>query len=105
MTAVGIQSISNAVKRRDINAYFGIAYCMGEVHSGLSQVFAEPFAVAKAAGFKVLVPVCHSAPYGITNAISTVLHNWLCFGGFTRELKEESYVHRRSKMGVIFKWD
>jgi hypothetical protein len=57
MTTAGIQSITNAIKRGDINAHSGIAY-----DTRLARVFVESFAAAKAAGFQVIVIVSHSAP-------------------------------------------
>jgi hypothetical protein len=70
MTVAEIQSITNCIKRGDINAYSSIEYD-AEDDAGLAQVFAGPFAaVVKATRFKVLVAVSYSVPYGITDVIS-----------------------------------
>jgi hypothetical protein len=68
MTAAVLQSITNAIMGGLLNAYSGIAYDVEEGDTGLASAFAESFAAAKAAGFKVLVTVSHSAPYGIDDA-------------------------------------
>lgn len=63
-----LEAIDAAIKGGDFAGYDGIAYDVEEGDSGLSQAFATSFAAAKAAGFKVLVTVSHSAPYGISDA-------------------------------------
>jgi hypothetical protein len=68
MTASGLQSITDAIGSGLLNAYSGIAYDVEEGDAGLESAFAESFVAAKAAGFKVLVTVSHSAPYGIADA-------------------------------------
>jgi hypothetical protein len=93
MVAVETQSITNAIKSGDTNAYSVITYYVEEDDAGLSQVFSEPFVFAKTAEFKGLVTVCHSAPFGITDAMSTVSHNWLCFGGCTVGSLKKKAMH------------
>jgi hypothetical protein len=68
MTAAVLQSITDAIMGGLLNAYSGIAYDVEEGDTGLASAFAETFPAAEAAGFKVLVTVSHSAPYGIDDA-------------------------------------
>jgi LysM repeat protein len=68
LTADILSSINSAIAAGQFAGYDGIAYDVEEGDSGLAQSFAQSFAAAKAAGFKVLVTVSHSAPYGITDA-------------------------------------
>lgn len=65
MTAAGLTAITNAINDGSLNAWDGIAYDVEGGDSGLSDDFAQCFAAAKAKGFKVLVTVSHSCPYGI----------------------------------------
>jgi hypothetical protein len=70
LTAARLRAITEAISRGALNAYQGIAYDVEEGDGGLKDVFAESFAAAKAAGFKVLVTVSHSAPYNVPDAAS-----------------------------------
>ncbi|MCF1459919.1 LysM peptidoglycan-binding domain-containing protein [Agrobacterium vitis] len=65
-----LQSIDTCIKSGAFSAYKGIAYDIEEGNSGLSAAFQQSFANARAAGFKVLVTVSHSAPFGIADAKS-----------------------------------
>ncbi|MCM2292032.1 hypothetical protein NAC44_06770 [Allorhizobium sp. BGMRC 0089] len=65
-----LEEINSAIQSGQCTAFKGIAYDVEEGDSGLESAFAQSFAIAKAAGLKVLVTVSHSAPYGITDAAS-----------------------------------
>ncbi|MDX8399778.1 MAG: LysM peptidoglycan-binding domain-containing protein [Gallionellaceae bacterium] len=67
-TSASLTSITNAINAGDFAGYDGIAYDVEEGDSGLESLFSESFAAAKANGYKVLVTVSHSAPYGISDA-------------------------------------
>ena len=69
-TAASLQKITDAINADVFAAYAGIAYDIEEGDSGLATAFAESFAAAKAKGFKVLVTISHSAPYGFNDALS-----------------------------------
>ena len=63
-----MQAITQAINAGSLSGYDGIGYDVEEGVAGLEADFAASFAAAKAKGFKVLVTVSHSAPYGITDA-------------------------------------
>ena len=63
-----LNDINNAIQAGKLAGYDGIAYDVEGGDSGLSQAFTNSFKTAKENGFKVLVTVSHSAPYGITDA-------------------------------------
>lgn len=67
-SASALTDITNAISNGQLSDYGGIAYDIEEGDSGLSSYFATSFSEAKAQGFKVLVTVSHSAPYGISDA-------------------------------------
>ncbi|OBQ05553.1 MAG: hypothetical protein AN482_16220 [Anabaena sp. LE011-02] len=68
-----LQAITTAIQSGQFAEYQGIAYDVEEGDSGLEQVFRDSFAAARAANFKVLVTVSHSAPYGITDALQLMM--------------------------------
>ena len=67
MTSAGLQAITEAIQEGTLAGYDGVAYDVEVGDAGLEQDFADSFAAAQAAGFKVLVTVSHSAPYGISD--------------------------------------
>lgn len=67
-TASFLSEINTAIADGRFDDYDGLAYDVEVGDSGLSADFASSFAAAKAKGFKVLVTVSHSAPYGISDA-------------------------------------
>jgi LysM repeat protein len=67
-TGASLTSITAAINAGSFAGYDGIAYDVEEGSSGLESLFGQSFAAAKANGFKVLVTVSHSAPYGISDA-------------------------------------
>ena len=69
-TATFLSEVNTAIEAGRFDDYDGIAYDIEVGDSGLSADFAASFAAAKAKGFKVLVTVSHSAPYGIGDAAS-----------------------------------
>lgn len=60
--------MNSAISSGAFAGYAGIVYDVEEGDSGLAQAFRESFAAAKAKGFRVLVTVSHSAPYGISDS-------------------------------------
>ena len=69
MSAAGLYNISNAINYGIFNGYDGIVYDVEEGDGGLAQAFTESFRTAKSNGFKVIVTVSHSQPYGIPDSI------------------------------------
>jgi len=65
-----LESLNLSIAEGNLQAYSGIAYDIEEGDSGLADLFAESFKVAKAQGFTVMVTISHSAPYGIPDAAS-----------------------------------
>lgn len=68
ITASFLTSVNEAIQSDRFADYEGIAYDIEVGDSGLSADFATSFAAAKAKGFKVLVTVSHSVPFGIDDA-------------------------------------
>ncbi len=67
-TKESLDSITSAINNNKFSDYDGIAYDVEEGESGLEDLFAASFLAAKNKGFKVLITVSHSAPYGISDA-------------------------------------
>ncbi len=81
-----VQSITSSINSGAFNGYAGIAYDIEEGDSNLGQVselilnlvffshpkqvFADSFRAAKAKGFKVMVTISNSAPYGVSDGAS-----------------------------------
>jgi hypothetical protein len=63
-----LQAVTDAINEGRFSGYNGIAYDIEEGADGLAVPFNNSFAAARARGFKVLVTVSHSAPYGINDA-------------------------------------
>ncbi len=63
-----LTNINNAAANGDFAGYDGIAYDIEDATFGIHEDFSESFKAVKAAGFKVLVSVSHSAPYGAPDA-------------------------------------
>ncbi|MFA7240974.1 MAG: LysM domain-containing protein [Sulfuricellaceae bacterium] len=69
-TSANLASLTAAINAGAFAGYDGIAYDIEEGETGLETLFQQSFAAAQAQGFKVLVTVSHSAPYGINDAAS-----------------------------------
>jgi len=69
-TASALNNINAAINGGEFSGYNGIAYDIEEGDSGLGGSFQQSFQLAKNQGFKVLVTISHSAPYGIGDAYS-----------------------------------
>ncbi len=67
-TSSSLASITASINEGAFSGYDGIAYDIEEGSSDLALLFGHSFAAAKANGYKVLVTVSHSAPYGISDA-------------------------------------
>lgn len=67
-TSDALTAITAAIEAGRFAGYDGVAYDVEEGEAGLETLFAQSFAAAKAKGYKVLVTVSHSAPYGISDA-------------------------------------
>ncbi|MBF0275045.1 MAG: LysM peptidoglycan-binding domain-containing protein [Nitrospinae bacterium] len=74
-TTSALTSVTNAINNGDFSGYDGIAYDVEEGDTGLESLFQASFAAAQAKGFKVLVTVSHSQPYGIKDA-STLMSSF-----------------------------
>jgi LysM repeat protein len=67
-TGEHLHAITDAINEGKFSDYDGIAYDIEEGKCGLEDDFKASFQAAKEKGFKVLVTVSHSAPYGISDA-------------------------------------
>jgi hypothetical protein len=65
-----LTDIKNAINNNSFSGYVGLVYDIEEGTSGLYTGFANAFAAAKAKGFKNLVTISHSIPYGVSDASS-----------------------------------
>jgi len=65
-----ISKISSYCKSKKFSGYQGIAFDIEEGASGLGSAFVSAFKACKSAGYKVLVTVSHSTPYGIGDGSS-----------------------------------
>lgn len=63
-----LTDIDNAIRNGTFAGYDGLAYDIEVGDGGLGDAFAQSFKLAKEHGFKVLVTISHSAPYGIPGA-------------------------------------
>jgi len=69
-TTAVLNDLNNAINSGSLAGYGGIAYDVEQGNSGLGSLFQTSFRLAKSKGFKVLVTVSHSAPYGFGDANS-----------------------------------
>jgi len=69
-TSSALQTINSAIGKGDFSGYGGIVYDVEEGDTGLGSLFQQSFTAAKGKGFKVLVTISHSAPYGFGDASS-----------------------------------
>jgi hypothetical protein len=60
--------LNDAIVQGDLKFYEGIVYDIEEGDTGLLSSFRDSFAIAKSHGFKVIVTISHSAPYGFADA-------------------------------------
>jgi len=67
-SAARLAVVTNAISSGVFSGYEGIGYDIEEGESGLASAFKASFRAAKSAGFKVLVTISHSAPYGVADA-------------------------------------
>lgn len=63
-------ALNTAIEAGDLVAYQGVCYDVELGDAGMAEDFAASFAVAKDHGFKVLVTISHSAPYGFTDKVA-----------------------------------
>lgn len=69
-TATSLQSLTKSIQSDALFGYDGIAYDIEEGDPGLSSAFQQSFQAAKTKGFKVIVTISNSAPYGISDGAS-----------------------------------
>jgi hypothetical protein len=67
-TLASITELNSKLSTIKTTGYVGVCYDIEEGDSGLASALTSSFALAKAAGLKVLVTISHSAPYGISDA-------------------------------------
>jgi hypothetical protein len=72
-TASQLTAVNNAINAGTFSGYAGLCYDIEEGDTGLASSFEKSFQTAKSKGFKVLVTISHSGPYGISDA-STVMN-------------------------------
>lgn len=65
-----LDAARDAIYANAFAGYDGIVYDIEEGDAGLTNAFTSNFAAAKSMGYRVLVTVSHSAPYGISDAAS-----------------------------------
>jgi len=63
-----LSSVTTAINNNTFRDYQGICFDIEEGDSGLSNGFASAFSAAKSKGFRVLVTISHSAPYGVPDS-------------------------------------
>jgi len=69
-TSAHLSKIISYCSSHKFSAYVGLAFDIEEGDSGLASQFSKAFATCKSAGYKILVTVSHSAPYGFSDASS-----------------------------------
>jgi len=67
-SAAVLTKISTYCSQRKFSGYAGISFDIEEGDAGLAGRFQSAFAACKSGGYKVLVSISHSAPYGFTDA-------------------------------------
>jgi len=67
-SATVLQKVSDYCSGGKFSGYQGVAFDIEEGDAGLASAFANAFSSCKSGGYKVLVTVSHSSPYGITDA-------------------------------------
>jgi len=67
-TSAHLTDINNAIVNGSFSGWAGIAFDVEEGQAGLGNQFNSTFQTAKKYGFKVIVTVSHSAPYGFSDA-------------------------------------
>jgi len=72
-TSAALTKISSYCSSHKFSAYAGLAFDVEEGDAGLTSAFESAFAACKSAGYKILVTVSHSAPYGISDAPELML--------------------------------
>lgn len=75
-TQEGVLAATHAISAGTFDEYSGIALDVEEGDSGLTQSFSVLFRTAQQCGFKVLVTVSHSAPYGIKDG-AELMHSFI----------------------------
>jgi len=72
-----LNSVTTYCQQRLFSGYTGVAFDIEEGDSGLSDLFISTFNACKSNGYKVLVTVSHSTPYGISDgsALMTAFFN------------------------------
>jgi len=63
-----LNNIITYINNNSFSAYQGICFDVEQGNAGLSSQFESAFKAAKAKGFRVLVTISHSAPYGFSDA-------------------------------------
>jgi len=84
-TGAFIQKISSYCTQGLFNGYTGIAFDIEEGDGGLTDLFISCFRECKSRGYKVLVTISHSTPYGIPDG-NTLM------GAFFREASTIDYM-------------
>jgi len=67
-----LQKVSSYCSSNSFQGYSGLVFDVEEGDSGLSSQFESTFAACKSSGYKILITVSHSAPYGISDAASVM---------------------------------
>jgi len=67
-TSQHLNDINTMLQNGSFAGWAGLAYDVEEGNSGLGTLFNTSFQIAKKMGFKVIVTISHSAPYGFSDA-------------------------------------
>jgi len=67
-TAVSLKALIASINAGNMGKYVGLVLDVEECDSGLSSLFKDALAAAKAKGMLTMVTISHSAPYGCTDA-------------------------------------
>jgi len=65
-----LSKITTYCTQSKFTGYAGLAFDIEEGDSGLSAAFLKAFSTCKGKGYKILVTVSHSTPYGISDGVS-----------------------------------
>jgi hypothetical protein len=84
-TGALVQKISSYCSQGLFNGYTGVAFDIEEGDAGLSDLFISCFRACKARGYKVLVTISHSTPYGVPDGAALM-------GAFFREASTIDYM-------------
>jgi len=69
-TAAIVRKVSDSCNAKRFGGYTGLAFDIEEGDSGLGNLFVSTFKTCKSKGYKILVTISHSTPYGIPDKVA-----------------------------------